>query len=100
MPHTESAPAVRKSRSQAVLDNLFGSTALFMAASVVCFTLVTKKYPEAGHEWGWISYAGGFVPPVIAGLWCAVARRRPGTGAAVAAVLLAVFGVLHWFTQA
>lgn len=87
---------MKKTREQAVSDNMWGSPALFCLAAFVAFVIVRT---ESATRVGWILYFAGWVPAICMAVWCAARRKSPGVGGAFAFALLAVFGLLSWLAH-
>ncbi|MGK5640207.1 hypothetical protein ACSNOK_18115 [Streptomyces sp. URMC 126] len=86
---------MNKTREQACADSLWGSPALFVTASFICFEIVGGS----GTKLGWILYACGWLPVLGMFAWSGIKRRRPGVGGAVGVGILLVFGLLFWLNH-
>ncbi|MBO0655035.1 hypothetical protein J1792_20305 [Streptomyces triculaminicus] len=87
---------MNKTREQAVADNIWGASALFMIAAFVCFNFVSGA---SATKAGWILYACGWVPVLAMLIWCAIKRRKPGVGGAVSISLLIIFALVFWLNH-
>ncbi|MET9678647.1 hypothetical protein [Streptomyces coeruleorubidus] len=87
---------MNKTRTQAVADNLWGSTALFVCAAFISFIFI---HTENATTAGWILYSCGWIPPTGMALWCLAKRQSPGAGGAFSFTLLIVAGLLFWLNH-
>jgi hypothetical protein len=83
----------KKSLTQSVYDNIWASPALFFFVSGSLF--LTSKSHER-DEIAWFVYLAGWAPPILMGLWCLLARRKPDIPAApIGLGILVAGGFFH-----
>ncbi|MCP3817913.1 hypothetical protein NLX86_07120 [Streptomyces sp. A3M-1-3] len=87
---------MKKSREQAITDNLWALPALFISISFVCFWIVKS---DAAAAIGWWSYFLGWIPAVSMLVWCRAKGKEMGGGAVFAFVALPLFGLLFWLNH-
>ncbi|MFE0422077.1 hypothetical protein [Streptomyces sp. NPDC058953] len=82
-------------KSETVLRNLWAAPAMFIMASFISFALGRE---DGDLRFGWMFYFAGWIPPLVALVWCGARRENPGVGGVFALVVLLFFGLLYWLT--
>lgn len=83
----------KKSLTQSVYDNLWGSPALFVFVAGSLF-LTSKTFER--DESAWLVYFAGWAPLILMGVWCLLARRKPDIPAAPIGLGILVAGGLYF----
>ncbi|MEU3603091.1 hypothetical protein ABZ714_30935 [Streptomyces sp. NPDC006798] len=79
-----------------VVRNLWASPAMFVYAAGIVFILDRERDHE---RLGWSLYLAGWLPPLIALVWCAARQENPGIGGLFALTVLLSFGLLFWLNN-